>query len=210
MPSVGATAVGVHAPTAAALAEAALASVAVGLLAAAGNIAAGLPVAGSVLFGASWTGIGLVGAAIALVAAQVSSSARTVGFLASAVIGTLYLLRAVGDTSASWLSWLTPFGWGTQLSAWSEPRVWLLAGYPLLAVVLTGAGPRPASPARPRSRRPAGPPRSRRRVAAVARRRGAGVARAVHRPGGWTIGIAVDRCPDGLDHPEHRLDAGER
>ena len=135
---VGATAVGAHAPTAAALAEAALASVAVGALAAVGNVAAGLPAFGSLVFGASWTGIGLVGSAIALVAAQVSSSARTVGFLASATIGALYLLRAVGDTSVSWLSWLTPFGWGTQLSAWSEPRVWLLAGYPLLAALLTG------------------------------------------------------------------------
>ena len=69
-------------------------------------------VAGSLLFGASWTGIGLVGAAVALLAAQVSSSARSVGFIASAAIGALYLLRAVGDTSATWLSWLTPFGWG--------------------------------------------------------------------------------------------------
>lgn len=137
---VGATAVGAHAPTAAALAEAVLASVALGLLAAAGNISAGLPAVGSLLFGASWTGIGLVGAAIALVAAQVSSSARTDGFLASAAIGALYLLRAVGDaTSASWLSWLTPFGWGTQLSAWSAPRAWLLAGYPLLATLLAVA-----------------------------------------------------------------------
>lgn len=137
---VGATAVGADAPTAAALAEAALASVLVGVLAAVADVAGGLPVLGSVLFGASWTGIGLVGAGVAVLAAQVSSSARTVGFLASAVVGVLYLLRAIGDTSAEWLSWLTPFGWGTQLSAWSEPRVWLLAGYPLLAVVLTAVG----------------------------------------------------------------------
>lgn len=188
---VGATAVGVHAPTAAALAEASLASLAVGALTAAGNAAAGLPVAGSVLFGASWTGIGLVGAAIALLAAQVSSSARTVGFLASAAIGTLYLLRAVGDTSAPLLSWLTPFGWGTQLSAWSEPRVWLLACYPALAVALTavalalrqrrdlGAGVLPDRPG------PAeGSPRLRDAASLAWREQSTAMA-------GWTVGIAV-------------------
>ena len=137
---VGATAVGADAPVAAAFAEAALASLLLGLLAVVGNIAAGLPVPGSVLFGASWAGIGLVGAGVAVLAVQLSSSARTVGFIASAAVGALYLVRAVGDTTASWLSWLTPFGWGTQLSAWSEPRVWLLVGYPLLAAALTAGG----------------------------------------------------------------------
>lgn len=188
---VGATAVGAEAPIAAALAEAALMSLAVGLVAGIGTIAAGLPAVGSLLFGASWTGIGLVGAAIALLAAQVSSSARSVGFVASGVIGGLYVLRAVGDTSASWLSWLTPFGWGTQLSAWSEPRVWLLAGYPLLAVVLTavalalrqhrdlGAGVLPDRPG------PAeGSPRLRDAAALVWRQQAAALA-------GWTVGIAV-------------------
>ncbi|MCW2738691.1 hypothetical protein [Nocardioides sp.] len=188
---VGATAVGANAPTAAALAEAALACVALGLLAAVGNIAAGLPAVGSLVFGASWTGIGLVGSAIALVAAQVSSSSRTVGFLASAVIGVLYLLRAVGDTSAPWLSWATPFGWGTQLSAWSEPRIWLLAGYPLLAALLTGvavalrrrrdlgAGVVPDRPG------PAeGSPRLRDVAALVWREQSTALV-------GWTVGIAV-------------------
>jgi ABC-2 type transport system permease protein len=188
---VGATAVGAHAPTAAALLEAALASLAVGVLAAAGNIAAGLPVAGSLLFGASWTGVGLVGAAIAAVAAQVSSSARTVGFLASAAVGVLYLQRAVGDTSVSWLSWLTPFGWGTRLSAWSEPRVWLLVGYPLLAGVLVGvavalrrrrdlgSGVLPDRPG------PAeGSPRLRDGLSLVWRQQSAALV-------GWTVGIGV-------------------
>lgn len=188
---VAATAVGAHAPTAAALLEAALAALAVGVLAAASNIACGLPVVGSLLFGASWTGIDWVGAAIALVAAQVSSSARTVGFLASAVIGILYLLRAVGDTTAPWLSWLTPLGWGTQLSAWSEPRVWLLAGYPLLAAVLVGvavalrrrrdlgAGVVPDRPG------PAeGAPRLRDAAALAWREQATALI-------GWTVGIAV-------------------
>ena len=57
---------------------------------------------GRVLFGASWAGIGLVGAGVVLLAAQVSSSARTVGFVAAAVIGALYLAaRRGGHVGAS-------------------------------------------------------------------------------------------------------------
>lgn len=189
---VGATAVGADAPTAAAVLEAVLASVVLGTLAAVADMALGLPAVGSLLFGASWAGIGLVGAGVALLAAQLSSSARSVGFLASAAVGALYLVRVIGDTtSATWLSWLTPFGWGTQLSAWSEPRLWLLLGYPLLAAALAvgalalrrrrdlGAGVLPDRPG------PAvGSPRLRDAVALVVRQQGTALI-------GWTVGIAV-------------------
>lgn len=188
---VGATAVGADAPTAAAVLEAVLASVVLGVLVAVVDVAGGLPLAGSVLFAASWTGIGLVGAGIALLAAQVSSSARTVGFLASATIGLLYLLRAVGDLRAGWLSWLTPFGWGTRLSAWSDPRVWVLLAYPALAAVLVagavalhrrrdlGAGLLSARPG------PAeGSPRLRDAATLVWRQQATALA-------GWTVGVAV-------------------
>lgn len=188
---VGATAVGADAPVAAALIEATLLAVAVGILAAVGNIASGLPVGGSLLFGASWTGVGLVGAGIALLAAQVSSSARAVGFLAAATIGALYLVRAMGDTSAQWLSWLSPFGWGTQLSAWSTPRVWVLALYPLLAGAIAvaalalrrrrdlGAGLLPDRPG-PAS----GSPRLRDAVTLAWRNQQTALI-------GWTLGVAV-------------------
>ena len=36
-------------------------------------------------------------------------------------IGVLFVLRAVGDVGARWLSWLSPFGWNTQLRAWTRP-----------------------------------------------------------------------------------------
>ena len=46
----------------------------------------------------------------------------------------LFVLRAVGDTTeASWLSWLSPFGWNTQLRAYGDTRWWVLLLYVALA-----------------------------------------------------------------------------
>jgi ABC-2 type transport system permease protein len=121
------TAVTREAPLAAALAEAALLAVLLGLLAALVNIAAGLPAVGSLAFGASWTAVALVATGVTLVACQVSASSRTCAALAGTTFGVLYLLRAVGDTSVGALSWLSPFGWSTQLHAYSHERWWVLA-----------------------------------------------------------------------------------
>jgi ABC-2 type transport system permease protein len=117
-----------------------LGSLVISLLAALADIAGGLPVAGSLWFGASWLGLGLVGTGIGAVCAQVSASARTSGAVAAGTIAVLFVLRAVGDTtSASWLSWLSPLGWSTQLRAWSDPRGWVLLLDLALAAALVSA-----------------------------------------------------------------------
>ena len=136
---VGGTAVTRDAPLAAALLEAGLVVLAVGVLAAGADVAAGLPVAGSVAFGAGWAGAGLVGAAIGAVACQVSASARTCGVLAAGVVGTLFLVRALGDTSVPRLGWVSPLGWGTRLRAWGDTRWWVLALPVATAVLLAVA-----------------------------------------------------------------------
>lgn len=123
---VGGTAIGRHAPLAAVALEGAGLALALGTLAAIGNAASGLEPAGSAAFGAMWAGTGLVAIGIALVANQMSASARTCAAIAAAMIGTAYLTRAVGDTSWHWLSWLSPFGWNTQFRAWSGTRWWVL------------------------------------------------------------------------------------
>jgi ABC-2 type transport system permease protein len=135
---VGGTAVGRDAPLAAAVAEAGLIAVLLGLLAALVNIAGGLPVAGSLAFGGSWAGVGLVSAGLTAVACQLSASARTCAAIAAAGIGVIYAVRAVGDTSVSWLSWLSPLGWSTQLRAYGATRWWVLLLYVALAAVLVG------------------------------------------------------------------------
>ena len=135
---IGGTAVGRNAPLAAAVTEAAVVAAVLGLLAAVVNVAAGLPVAGSLAFGASWAGVGLVAAGGTALACQFSASARTCAAIAAAGIGVAFGLRAVGDTTVSWLSWLSPFGWSTQLRAYGETRWWVLLLYVALAGALTG------------------------------------------------------------------------
>lgn len=132
----GATLVGRSAPLRAALVEACAAAVLIGVLAASIDIAAGLDPAGSVAFGASWTGVGLVGAATGAVCAQLAASARTAGGVALATIAVWYALRAAGDVGPDALGWLSPLGWGTRLHAWDGPRWWVLGLYPALAVAL--------------------------------------------------------------------------
>ncbi|MFN8136133.1 MAG: hypothetical protein U0R79_00955 [Propionicimonas sp.] len=127
--------VGRHAQLLSAVTEATVIVTATAVLAALASIAGGLPVQGSVLFGASWWGCGLVGAAVGAVSCQLSASARTCGFIAAGALGVMFLVRAVGDVTETWVSWLSPLGWNTQLRAWSEPRVWVL----LLYVVAAGA-----------------------------------------------------------------------
>jgi ABC-2 type transport system permease protein len=133
---VGATAVGSDAPLMAAVLEAGLVVLGIGMLAGFADIAGGLPIGGSLLFGASWVGIGWVATGAAAVGCQLAASARTCASIAAGLLGLWYVLRAVGDASVAWLSWLSPFGWSTRLRAWSEPRLWVLALYVGLALVL--------------------------------------------------------------------------
>jgi polyether ionophore transport system permease protein len=133
------TAIGRDALLAAALVEGLVLSAVAGSLAALADIAGGLPVPGSIAFGATWVGIGLVSTGLTALCCQLAASSRTCFGIAGAAIAVLYLMRAVGDVGAEWLSWLTPFGWNTRLRAWSEPRWWLLLLYVALAVALAVA-----------------------------------------------------------------------
>ena len=127
---VGATATGRQAPLAAALTVAVLANLALALLTAAGLAVAGLPVDGSIAFGLAWAGAGIAFAAVAAVAAQLTTSARTAIGLSSAVLAGVYAVRAVGDAADAsgprWLSWLSPIGWAQQFRPYAGNRWWVL------------------------------------------------------------------------------------
>ena len=133
------TVVGRHALLAAAVTEAVLAAVVSGVLTAVGNTAAGLDAGGSLAFGLAWTGLGLAGAGVTALCCQLTASSRTAGGLVALVLGAGYVLRAVGDLSAGWVSWLSPFGWATQLRPYGDERWWVLA-LPVLLALATLAG----------------------------------------------------------------------
>jgi len=137
---VGATVVGRYAPLTAALLVAGLASVAIGGLAALGLMATGLAAAGSVAFGLATALVGILFAAVAATTAQLTQSARAAGGIASAVLGGAYLLRAVGDTGPTWLTWLSPVGWGLHLRPYAGERWWVAGLFAGFAVLFTVAG----------------------------------------------------------------------
>lgn len=127
---VGATAIGRRAPLTAALCVAAGTNIVLALLTALGLTAAGLPAAGSLAFGLAWAGVGLAFAAVAAVCAQLSGGGRPAIGLSVAVLGAVYLLRAIGDTAGRagprWLTWLSPIGWGQQFRPYAGNRWWVL------------------------------------------------------------------------------------
>ena len=133
------TVVGRHALLAAAVTEAVLAAVLTGVLTALGNTAAGLDAGGSLAFGLGWTGLGLVGAGVTALCCQLTASTRTAGGLVALALGAAYVLRAVGDLSLGWISWLSPFGWATHVRAYGDERWWVLA-LPVLLCAATLAG----------------------------------------------------------------------
>jgi ABC-2 type transport system permease protein len=137
---IRATVVGRHAPLTAALLVTAIANLAIAVLGALGLIATGLPVAGSVAFGLATGLTGMLFAAIAAAAAQLTSSARTASGIAGAVLGGTYLLRAVGDTGPAWLTWVSPTGWALHIRPYGGERWWVAALFVAVTAVLAATG----------------------------------------------------------------------
>jgi len=135
---IGSTVVGRDAPLLAAVVEALGLAVLLGVLVALAAIVGGLPVAGSALFGAYWTGTGLVATGIGAVACQVAASARTCAGVAAGLVGADFVVRAVADATSGlgWLGWLSPLGWNTRMQVWTHPRGWMLPLYVVLAALL--------------------------------------------------------------------------
>lgn len=114
--------------------------------------------AGCLALGLSAGLCGLVFGAVALVAAQIVTSARTANGIAGTAIGIAYVLRAIGDVGPGALTWLSPIGWSQGVRAFADERWWplgLLAGCAVLLTVAAlellhrrdfGSGPWPARP----------------------------------------------------------------
>jgi ABC-2 type transport system permease protein len=126
---IGAGVVGRYAPLTSALIVASGAATVLGLLTALSLIGADLPAAGSFAFGMSWAMTGIVFAAVAAVAAQLTTGARAANGIAGAVLGVTFLVRAVGDSigtdGPSWVSWLSPIGWAAQFRPFAGDHWWV-------------------------------------------------------------------------------------
>ncbi|GAA1673028.1 exporter of polyketide antibiotics [Citricoccus zhacaiensis] len=154
--------VGRFAPAAAAVATVALACFLVGAATTLGLVSVGhedLGLDSSLALGAGTALTGMVFAALATVAAQLTEHARSATGMAMAGVAVAYLLRGVGDVienTGSWLSWFSPFAWAQQTRLFVDLRWWPLAVSLAVIVVLfalaialshwrdLGAGLRPA------------------------------------------------------------------
>ncbi|MEV6208857.1 ABC transporter permease [Kitasatospora sp. NPDC051914] len=155
---VGAGAVGRRAPLTAALLAAATANLLLAALVALCLTATGQSAAGSLAFGLALAGCGMLFAGTAAVTAQVAGTARAANGLAGALLGTAFVLRAVGDAGPAWVGWLSPIGWAEQVRPFAENRWWVLllpaagtalavaAAYALVARRDLGAGLLPQRP----------------------------------------------------------------
>jgi len=110
----------------------------------------GLPLEGSLASGAALAGTGACFAAIAGVAAQISTTQRGANGLAGAALGVAFLLRALGDAFGSvaanrvelisaWPSWLSPLGWGQQMRVFHQDNWGVLALFGVLFFGLVAA-----------------------------------------------------------------------
>jgi ABC-2 type transport system permease protein len=103
------------------LCAAALPGVAVG----AAMTLTGTAATGSVFFAAAIAGVGMTGAALGVVAAQLLSERRAASGLATIVLlgGLLARMVADGVPALAWLNWLTPFGLIGRTAPYAGDRV---------------------------------------------------------------------------------------
>jgi ABC-2 type transport system permease protein len=155
--------VGRYAGPVAALVLVAAMNALVGLLLLVVLVAAGLPVGGSLALSGATVLFGVVMAAVAAVAAQLSEHARAAGGAAAALLGLFFAVRAAGDLGDGTLSWASPMGWALGVRPFAGERWWALllpavlaAALVVLALALVdrrdvGAGLVPARPGRARA-----------------------------------------------------------
>jgi ABC-2 type transport system permease protein len=137
---LGATVVGRYAPLTAAVLTSVVANAVAAVLVALGLQGSGMPTVGSWAFGLAALLTGLVFTAVAAVTAQLSESARTATGIAIAVLGAAYLLRLVGDTGPTAVSWISPIGWAMRVRAYAGEQWWVFAlGIVVIAVLSTVA-----------------------------------------------------------------------
>jgi ABC-2 type transport system permease protein len=175
-------------PVLAAVAVAAAAIVLTSVLFAAGLILAGVPTTGAILYSAALGALAFVFAAFAALLAQLVRHTRGVYTWSLSALAAAYVLRGVGDTTTSWLSWLSPLGWAEKTAPFGDQRWWVLAVPAGAGVALGGVAVRLAARRDVGSALLGGGAGTARAIWPP--RRPTGVAARVHRPAitGWLAG----------------------
>ena len=176
---VAATPAARTAPTVAALLHGLLANLVLGAAVAAALAAGGMPVAGSAVSGCAVAAVGVAFLSVGLLAAQFARTSRGANTLGVAAVCLAFLLRGVGDAlgtpsadgtamTSAWPSWLSPFGWGQHVFAYSDDdpaplllNLALAAGCSAAVLVLQAQRDSGASLLPGRPGRAAAPPRLR-------------------------------------------------
>ena len=123
-----------------ALAMAMIASILLGMVATVATVLAGGGFADSAFLAATWTASGCMFAAVAAVAAQLGSDARSATSIAVGFLGAMYVVRGFIDSSAAsdWALWLTPFGWLEQVRPAAGNHPWPLLVAAAFTLVTAG------------------------------------------------------------------------
>jgi ABC-2 type transport system permease protein len=124
---VGSAPVGRHAPLAAALAVVGAGGALLAVLTGATMTASAMPVTGSLIFGLVVGSAVWVSAAMAAVAAQLTTSPRGAAVGAFALFTALHFVRGVSDLGGpglAWLGWLTPHGWLQRTQPFAADLWW--------------------------------------------------------------------------------------
>ena len=141
---VRANVVGRHAPLTAAMIVAVVTNAAAGLVIFLLMIGmGGYAVGGSALLATAVAAIGLAFAGVAAITVQLSQYSRAAAGMAGAAMGVAFVLRSGGDMArvgGNILSWLSPFGWGTQTAPFVLDRWWPLLLLIAFALVTTSVG----------------------------------------------------------------------
>ncbi|MBG6224771.1 ABC-2 type transport system permease protein [Arthrobacter sp. CAN_A2] len=146
---VAATRAGRQTPLLATLTHGILANVVLAALSAAALTATGLEVRGSLVSGAGAGAVGLTFLGVGLVSAQLMRTSSGANSLAVWTLMLSFLTAGIGNAlgtpsndlqrmESSWLTWLSPFGWGEQTRPFADDNVGPIVLCAALGMVLAG------------------------------------------------------------------------
>jgi ABC-2 type transport system permease protein len=149
---IAATPAGRLLPLVATVVHGILANALLGALTALALLSTGAGMAGSLISGAATAGVGVAFLGVGLVAGQLIRTSRGANSLAVWVIVVTFLFSGIGNAlgtpsddlqrmESSWLTWLSPFGWGENARPYADDAPWpivlcLSFGALLIAVAL--------------------------------------------------------------------------